>query len=178
VLWSMPSYNFVHLSDADVAAVISFLRSAPVAEAGLPEPGLSWGVRIEMSRGTAQHMADWADAVPPLVSGPGDDPQLVRGEYIAKTTCIECHGYDLRGWPDLNGTPDLAIVGGYTDEQFRTLMRRGEGIGGRTDLGLMTVVAQGRFAYFTEDELADLLAFLRTLPGQPVDHEAAWRKLR
>ncbi len=78
-LWSMPSYNFVHLSDADVAAVISFLRSAPVVEADLPESSLSWGVRIEMSRGTAQHMADWADAVPPLVFGPGDDPQLAPG---------------------------------------------------------------------------------------------------
>jgi hypothetical protein len=42
----------------------------------------------------------------------------------------------------------------------------------------MTEVALGRFAYFTEDELTDLLAFLRTLPGHPVDREAAWRKLR
>ncbi len=103
---------------------------------------------------------------------------MLRGEYIAKTTCNECHGYDLRGWPDLNGTPDLAILGGYSDGQFRTLMQRGVGIGGRTDLGLMTVVAEGRFAYLTEDELADLLAYLRTLPGSPVDREAAWRKLR
>jgi hypothetical protein len=57
-------------------------------------------------------------------------------------------------------------------------MQHGEGIGGRTDLGLMTEVAQGRFAYFTEDELTDLLAFLRTLPAYPADREAAWRKLR
>ena len=177
-LWSMPAYNFVHLGDEDVAAVISFLRSAPVVEADLPEPGLSWGVRIEMSRGTAQHMADWAEAVPPLLLGPDADPQLRRGQYIAFTTCNECHGFDLRGSPDLNGTPDLAILGGYPDEPFRTLMQHGEGIGGRTDLGLMTEVAQGRFAYFTEDELTDLLAFLRTLPGYPADREAAWRNLR
>lgn len=177
-LWSMPAYNFVNLSDADVAAVISFLRSVPVVEADLPEPSLSWGVRIQMARGTAQHMADWADAVSPLVLGPDADPQLRRGEYIAKTTCNECHGFDLRGWPDMSGTPDLAILGGYSDEQFRTLMQHGEGIGGRTDLGLMTQVAQGRFAYFTEDELTDLLTFLRTLPGQTADREAAWRELR
>lgn len=177
-LWSMPSYNFVHLADADVAAVVSFLRSAPVVEADLPEPSLSWGVRIEMSRGTAQHMADWAAAVPPLLLGPDADPQLRRGQYIAFTTCNECHGFDLRGTGEVDSAPDLAILGGYPDEQFRTLMQHGEGIGGRTDLGLMTEVAQGRFAFFTEDELTDLLAFLRTLPGYPVDREAAWRKLR
>ena len=50
--------------------------------------------------------------------------------------------------------------------------------GGRTELPLMSMVAKDRFAYFTEQELDDLLAYLRTLPGQPVDHEASWRRLR
>ena len=95
------------------------------------------------------------------------------------TTCNECHGFDLRGLPDPDfPTPDLAILSGYTDAQFHTLMAKGEGIGGRADLGLMTMVAQDRFAHFTEEELTDLLAFLRTLPEQPIDRDAAWRKLR
>ena len=115
---------------------------------------------------------------PPLL-GDGDDPQLVRGEYLAKTSCNECHGFDLRGMEDIDFvTPDLAILAAYSDSDFRTLMQRGEAIGGRTDLGLMTMVARDRFAHFTEQELNDLLAYLRTLPGQPVDKEAAWRKLR
>lgn len=178
-LWSMPSYNFALLDDEDISALIAFLRSAPVVEKSLPEPDLGWDARMRIARGQAQHMAEWADRMPPLSLGENDDPQLVRGEYLAKTTCNECHGFDLRGQVDIDvAMPDLAILAAYSDADFRRLMKSGEAIGGRKDLGLMTMVAADRFAYFTEDELNDLLAYLRTLPGAPVDPEAAWRQLR
>ena len=178
-LWSMPSYNFVLLNDEDMAALVAFLRSAPVVENPLPQPKLGWDARMRIVRGEAQHMAEWADRVPALLLGEGDDPVLVRGEYLAKTMCNECHGFDLRGQSDIDiTTPDLAILAAYSDADFRRLMQFGEGLGGRQDLGLMTVVAKDRFAHFTDDELNDLLAYLRTLPGEPVDRDASWRKLR
>ena len=177
-LWSMPSYNFALLADEDMAALIAYLQSAPVIEKALPEPDLGWEARWLIVRGEAQHMAEWAVHMPELLLGPDDDPQLVRGEYLAKTTCNECHGFDLRG--DLAGDmamPDLAILAAYSDDDFRHLMKTGEAIGGRSDLPLMSMVARDRFAYFTEDELADLLAYLRTLPGTPIDPDASWRQL-
>ena len=178
-LWSMPSYNYALLSDDDMIALITFLRSAPVVEKALPKPKLGWDARLRIVRGEAQHMAEWADRMPPLLLGDGDDPQLVRGEYLAKTTCNECHGFDLRGQIDIDfGTPDLAIVTAYSDADFRQLMKTGEAIGGRNDLELMSIVAKDRFAAFSDNELDDLLAYLRTLPGQPVDQDASWRHLR
>jgi hypothetical protein len=45
-------------------------------------------------------------------------------------------------------------------------------------VSVVTAVARDRFAHFTEQERADLPAYLRTLPGQPVNKEAAWRRLR
>ncbi|HKJ17798.1 MAG TPA: c-type cytochrome [Xanthomonadales bacterium] len=177
-LWSMPSYNFVLMNDNDLTALIAFLRSAPVVEKPLPEPDIGWEARYLMASGQAQHMADWADLMPPLLLGQDDPPNLVRGEYLAKTTCNECHGFDLRGQEDFPPIPDLAIVAAYTDEDFRHLMRTGEAIGGRKDLGLMSIVAKDRFASFTHWELRDLLSYLRTLPDQPVDEDAAWRQLR
>ncbi len=178
-LWSMPSYNFVLLSDEDTSALIAYLKSAPIAEESLPEPDIGWDARFRIFRGEAQHMAEWADRMPGLLLGPDDEPELVRGEYLAKTTCNECHGFDLRGAVDIDFvTPDLAVLAAYSDEDFLKLMKTGEATGGRTELALMSMVARDRFAYFTDDELADLLAYLRTLPGQPVDHEASWRKLR
>lgn len=177
-LWSMPSYNFVLMNDNDVSALIAFLRSAPVEDKDLPQPDLGWETRVLIVSGQAQHMPEWGSRMPPLMLGEGDDPQLVRGEYLAKTSCNECHGFDLRGQPyPVNPTPDLAILAGYSDEDFRHLMKTGEAIGGRTDLGLMTVVAKDRFSAFTEQELEDLLAYLRTLPQQPIDHQASWREL-
>ncbi len=176
-LWSMPSYNYALLTDEDVSAVIAFLKSAPVVDKALPKPRLGWQARFRLFRGQAQHMADWADAMPPLILDARHP--LARGEYLAKTTCNECHGFDLRGQVDIDLTmPDLAVLEAYTDEDFLRLMAKGEAMGGRDDLRLMTMVARDRFAYFTEQELDDLLAYLRTLPGQPVDYDAAWRKLR
>jgi len=178
-LWSMPSFNFSLMKDEDLSALIAFLRSAPVVEKELPRQDVGWEARLLMARGKAQHMAEWADHMPALELGGADAPQLVRGEYLAKTTCNECHGFDLRGQSEGGPpVPDLAIVSAYTDEQFRHLMKTGEAIGGRTDLGLMSIVAKDRFAHFTDEELADLLAYLRTLASQPIDKEASWRALR
>lgn len=178
-LWSMPSYNFALLSDADMSALIAFLRSADVVENDLPKPSLGWAARLLIVRGQAMHMAEWSDHMPALLLGERDDPQLVHGEYLAKTMCNECHGFDLRGQVyDDGGTPDLAILTAYSDADFHRLMQSGEAIGGRTDLGLMTMVARDRFAHLKENELNDLLAYLRTLPGTPVDRNAAWRKLQ
>lgn len=163
-LWSMPSYNWVHLSDEDLAALLAFLRSAPVEKQALPDPALGWRARWLLATGEETHMADWALDVPPLAVDAATSPLLARGEYVAMTTCNECHGLDLRGdLYEASGTPDLAIVGAYSEEAFRILMKTGTGLGGREDLGLMTVVAKDRFAYFTEADLSALYAFLSRL---------------
>lgn len=176
-LWSMPSYNFKHLSDGDVAALIAYLRSKPVIEATLPEPSLGWTVRWAIATGRETHMPDWVAQVPPLRYDAVADPALARGEYLAMTTCNECHGLDLRGaiFPG-DVTPDLVIASVYPEEDFRRLLTQGIGIGGR-DLGLMSEVARERFAHFTEQEFADLRAFLLTLPTQPVPPDVPWRRL-
>lgn len=163
-LWSMPSYNYRHLSDDDVMALIAYLQAAEVIESDLPEPALGLRARLAMARGNEEHMAAWVADVPQLTVDAKEFPQLARGEYLAMTTCNECHGLDLRGdvQPDFT-TPDLIMVTAYSLAQFQKLMREGEAIGGRKDLGLMTVVAKDRFAYFTEQEVIDLYAFLNSL---------------
>ena len=44
------------------------------------------------------------------------------------------------------------------------MMKEGVGLGGRQNLGLMSMVAKDRFASFTEQELIDLYRFLSSLP--------------
>jgi mono/diheme cytochrome c family protein len=167
-LWSMPSYNWVHLSDQDLGALLAFLRSAPVPENPLPKPALGWQARWLLATGAETHMADWALDMPPLSVDAATNPTLARGEYVAMTTCNECHGLDLRGdVQDDAGTPDLAIIGAYPEAAFRALMKTGTGLGGREDLGLMTVVAKDRFAYFTEADLTALYAYLSRLGQTP-----------
>lgn len=177
-LWVMPSYNFARLNDDDVAALIAFLRSVPVMETKLPEPSLGWTVRWQIVTGQEMHMVDWVADVPPLRTDADAEPALARGEYLAMTTCNECHGLDLRGavFPG-DVTPDLAIASAYPEEDFRRLMRTGVGIASRGDLGLMSEVAKERFAHFTEREITDLRSYLLTLPQQPVPPQVPWRRL-
>lgn len=163
-LWSMPSYNWTSLNDEDLAALIGFLRSAEVVNQHLPRPALGFAARKDLVFGRAIHMAEWASTVPPLIYLSSPDSDIKRGEYLAKTTCNECHGLDLKGdyQPDF-ATPSLAIVAAYTDQEFRYLMANGVARDGRSELGLMSTVARDRFAYFTDQELQDLLAYLRTI---------------
>jgi len=178
-LWSMPSYNFTHLAEEDLAAIIGFLRSAEVVERPLPRPSMGWSARWGLATGRQQHMAQWVAAVPETILGPDDDAALVRGEQLAMTTCNECHGLDLRGsWDETDLVqPDLAMVAGYPWADFQTLMRTGVPIGGR-DLGLMATVARDRFAHFTKQEVEDLYAFLGTLARRPVPQDVFWRPER
>ncbi len=85
----------------------------------------------------------------------------MRGEYLARTICTECHADDLRGSP-ASDIPSLAIVAAYSRADFGRLMETGAPIGDR-ELDLMKMVSLNRFAWFTEAEVDDLHAYLQTL---------------
>lgn len=174
-LVSMPSYNFARLSDADTAALIAFLRFAPVVEIDLPPPKLGWRARWDLGFGGDTHYAAWADEVPPLRIDPGTHPERARGEYLAMTMCNECHGLDLRG-ARLYGapTPDLAIVGAIDRDAFERIIRTGRGLGDR-HLGLMSLVAADRYPSMKESDVDDLYLHLSSLRGEPAPENVFWR---
>ena len=51
-------------------------------------------------------------------------PQTAQGRYITMVTCAECHGPKLEGGPP-GEPPNLIVAGGYSREQFETLMTKG-----------------------------------------------------
>ncbi|MGJ8663302.1 MAG: cytochrome c [Marinicella sp.] len=165
IMWTMPSYNFKHLSDDDVAAIISYLKQAPIIDNELPQPIMGLKARWQLLAGDVEHMVDWLAKVPPLKINPLDNPDLARGEYLAMTTCNECHGFDLKGYhAEVESAPDLTVmIKFYNEIDFRRLMQHGIGVGGRENLGLMSMVAKDRFAHFTEQELTDLYQYLNNL---------------
>jgi mono/diheme cytochrome c family protein len=157
----MPSATFYPLGDADLARVIGYLRQRPVVP---PRPRSR---EVQPLGRLALVLGKWhtsADAVDPTRPRWGELPRTTphaRGRYLASVICSECHGLDLQGDAFMR-SPSLTVVGGYSLDQFRHLMRTGEPIGGR-DLGLMRVVATRAFAHFTDDEVSDLHAYLRDL---------------
>lgn len=178
-LYSMPSFNFARMTDADVAALYAYLRTAPVPDAA---PQGEWAplmerivgdfmVRLAIARGEDGAMPKWLDQVPPLTQQDNPNPSIARGEYLAMTSCNECHGFDLRAnapWP--GSAPDLIVVGAYSETEFARLMREGVPSSG-AELEMMGPVARGRFVHWGDDEVADLYAYLTDMSRRAVEEE-------
>ena len=151
----MPSSMFYNLDDADLGALIAYLRTLPDKGTDtLPATSMRLLARIGIV--TGKYNLEPAnivhDAARP-VNGP--DPEA-RGEYIAKSTCTECHGQRLEGGET---TPALSIVGGYSQPEFTRLLREGVPRDGHK-LTLMAEVATSRLVRLSDDEVAALYSYL------------------
>jgi cytochrome c553 len=161
-LFIMPSDMYSRLSDAEVAALILAIRAAP--RAGGPVAPISWGPigRFALATGGLRPVMATAEDYrvrQPYDTGPGE----AAGRRLAATACAACHGPDLTGGSAEDGDrapPDLAVAAAYDAARFRALLRTGVPPGGR-DLGLMKEVAERDFAYYTDEEIAQLHAYLR-----------------
>jgi len=164
----MPSEIYQRLSAPDMAALIAHLRTIKPSGAPTPPPALSATARKMIADGKLKpveaYVAEYQKTTPPDLG-----PSHALGRYIAAGTCAECHGADLKGVPDFEpglDVPDLDIVGTYSDKELEKLLVTGEGKT-RKDLGLMTLVAKGHFAYLTPHERNALIAYLRARAGRP-----------
>lgn len=159
-LWDMPSAMYANLSDEDTAAVIAYIRSLPVGGKDHPKKHFGLGWRWEIIRDAEPYSsARYVDERKvPVDAG----PDTAAGRYIAMTACSECHGGELAGQtsPEGKRTPDLIVAASYSDVEFTTLMRSGVPASGRK-LVLMDEMARGRFAHFTDEEIAQLHTYLK-----------------
>lgn len=160
-LWIMPSAQYSRLSEAEVAALIAYIRALPRGGSATPRVALGplgrFGVAAGQFHPAPAEMEDFRAREPSAIG-----PEHEAGRRIAATACAACHGPDLSGGnpgPETRA-PDLAIAAAYDLDQFRTLMRTGRPPGGR-DLGLMGRVARGDFSHLNDAEVAQLHAYLR-----------------
>lgn len=162
----MPSDMFAQLDDADLGAIIAFLRAEPAVEHALPASTTGPLLRWQLAFGApgASFAAARIDHAAPHPPKPRADDARAWGRYLAHSTCTECHGADLRGIHEAGfHTPPLVAVAAYPLEDFRQLMRTGVALGGRTLNDLMTRVARERTSRFTDAEIDALHAYLVTL---------------
>lgn len=156
-LIGMPSEMFAGLTDPDLGAILAYLRSVPPAPGPRPERRLGPVARIAFVAGKLRPAAELVRRASELTGTwpqPGDS--TASGGYLARTSCTECHGLELRGG---DAAPDLRIAAGYSFQAFSNLMRLGKALGNR-ELPLMSSVARQRFNHFTDQELQDLYDFL------------------
>jgi len=168
----MPSQDFQYMSDDDLRAVVSYVKSLPPANNQLSPSHLLLLPRALMVAGVmpvlpAEVLRD--SAAQPMTVTPGPTPQY--GAYIALVAgCKGCHGPGLSGgkiaagdpaWgPAANLTPS-GNLGTWTEAQFIQTLRTGKRPDGSALKAPMPWKTVGRM---TDDELHALWLYLRSVP--------------
>jgi mono/diheme cytochrome c family protein len=125
----MPSEVFRHLSDADVEAIVAYLRSLPSIGPNTPPTRLNVLVAFFVGLGLAP-----TSAQPPItrpVIAPPEGESAERGEYLVSILgCPQCHGEHLTGGqggpPGTPPAPNLQVIlAKWSAEDFIRTLRTG-----------------------------------------------------
>ena len=152
-MWAMPSYDYTYMSEDDVIAIVSYLRTLPADGPIRPEPAFDLRTRMALLEG------DLAPIAPDTLESPSSldlGPRYDGGHYLARVTCAECHGTDLTG---TGVVPDLTVVSSYSRAGFFALLREGRAAPGHV-LKVMPHLARSRFHYFADYEIDALYDYL------------------
>jgi mono/diheme cytochrome c family protein len=171
----MPSADYRYLDDADLGAIVAYLRSRPPSS---NDPGKTrigpMGRLLYLAGKLPLVQAELLDHDAPAPAAPpvGRTPEY--GEYLAHM-CVGCHGPSYSGglipgappaWPPArNITPDARTgIGAMTEAQFVAVMRTGRRANGaQID---PTHMPWRQLALMTDDELVALYTYLRTVPAK------------
>jgi mono/diheme cytochrome c family protein len=164
-LMIMPSSAFHALSDADVQALVAYIRSQPPVERDLPQRDLTALAAVFLGSGMFPTSAQPPITQPVSAPPPGS---AAYGEYLTRAMgCRDCHGPNLEGMSGDQGpaAPNLTvIVPNWSEENLMKLFRNGVDPSGNPVSDEMPWKSYGKM--FTDDQLKDLYAYLSTL--QPI----------
>ena len=92
----MPSEDYARMTDADVGAIVAYVRSLPPANGG-PAEFSPWPLPIKAAYlfGAIKDAAERIDHAAPAPEAVPDE-LLARGQYVAQG-CTGCHGPHLSG---------------------------------------------------------------------------------
>jgi cytochrome c553 len=163
-VWFMPSHEVNHISNREMAALISFLREQPPVDRTIPDRSVRPLGRILTFLGefpllTAEmidHHAAYAEEVPMA-------PTPEYGKYLA-TTCQGCHSPTFKGapahGPNEPPIPDISATGNlgkWDKTAFISMFRTGKTPDGRV---LSQFMPRNEFNY-SETELEALYSYLK-----------------
>jgi cytochrome c len=170
----MPVQDLNWLSDADVVAVISYVRSTKPSDRPSGTSHVGWLGKILDRQGKLVLDVAREIAKDGVVPAPAPEPTAVYGGFIARL-CKGCHGEHLSGGRipgapgdfavPLNLTPDATGLKEWTFEDFDRLMKTGVRKNGEKLDPLMPIES---WKNFDDTEMRALWAYLRALPPMRV----------
>ncbi len=161
--WFMQVESYQFLSQADLAALIAYLRTlkpggevrpafrANRAEQKDVDQGILGNARAQIAKYRATRPVDLG-------------PQHAWGRYLVQTTCTACHNNALQGWK--NFTPDLDIAGAYSKPELTQLLTNGKGKGDK-DVGAMSGIARAYFSHLTQREREAIVDYVLARANRP-----------
>ena len=183
---ALPFMNYHLLSDADIRALISFLRSQPAVSHAVPPHSLNFIGKAVM----AFVIKPVGPATAPPAESPPAGTTVERGAYLvtAVAECADCHtqrsmldghftGARLAGGnpfdadgrpgmvfvpPNLTPEPKTGRIASWTEDQFVARFRKGRLLPG-------TPMPWNAFGRMTDDDLRAIYRYLRTVT--PVAHD-------
>ena len=178
---AMPYTSYALLTDADVGDLYHYFMHAvqpvdePARQTKLPFP---FNIRLSMMGWNALFLDDKR-----FVPDAGKSAQINRGAYLSEglAHCSACHtprnmlmaevgsqklaGADLGSWHAPNITSDkISGIGGWTDAEIAAYLKTGHVEGKGQAAGGMAEAIQNSLQFLHDDDVAAIVAYLRTVP--------------
>jgi mono/diheme cytochrome c family protein len=168
----MPSGNLNYLSDADLGAIVAYVKQVPPVDNVLGERDLMFPGTIIFGVLAYNQIfpVAFADHDNPGANAPATGVTAEYGEYLGYIgSCHDCHGPNLAGGVDPNTPvgPNLTPGGelqGWTEADFLTAMHTGIK---PTGTQLSDEMPWQQYSGMTDDELKAIWAYLSTMPAEP-----------
>ena len=165
----MPPPGLYHISDADLGALIAYLRKLPVSSTTTPPNAYRLLGRVGVMTGQFKTAVAAFDTTQERVGQDTAWATTRNGEYLTRIICTECHGVQLTGAAGPPAaTPSIAMAAGYSADEFRTLLRTGTPRVSSTQLTLMAEVARASLTLLTDAEISAIYEYLKALPASGV----------
>ncbi len=170
----MPSEDYNRLTDADLGALVAYVRQMPAVDGQGAMVQLPLPVQMLYALGVVKDAAEKIDHRLPPQQPVEDGPTPEHGRYVAGM-CVGCHGRQLAGGKIPGGPPDWPAAANLTPGEgsamtryadpraFEAMMRSGK----RSDGSAIRVMPFESLSKLSETDLEAVFVYLQTLPARP-----------
>jgi len=102
--------------------------------------------------------------LPTRAPAEGASPEVVHGEELASQSCSACHGQDFTGVPGLGASfYDSTFIQSHPDDELVEFIKEGRANDAPDNESGIAMPPYGGNTRLTDEDLSDIVAFLRTL---------------
>ena len=165
----MPCEDYNRFTDADVAAIVAYVRSLPAVQGEIGRIEMALVVKALYAADVIPDAPQRIDHTLPPAKAVAEGPTPEHGAYVANM-CKGCHGETFHGGkipgspPDWPPAPDLtasAMYAAYDNvDRFRMMLKSGKRPNGEA----IQVMPFPSLGALNDTDVEALYAYLRTLP--------------